>query len=170
MGKLIDQLLNLSYLGKKELTEQLTDMNDLVNAVIKDQLLLTIKNIEIKISPLEEAVCDSTLIRQVWSNLISNAMKYSSTKEQPSIEISSIKKGDEIVYAVKDNGVGFDMKYAGKLFNVFQRLHNKEFEGTGIGLALVQRVVAKHGGTVWAEAQVNKGAVFYFSLPRRNAS
>lgn len=169
MGKLIDQLLNLSYLGKKELNMQLTDMNELVNAVIKDQLLLAKMNVEIEINPLEQAMCDSTLMRQVWSNLISNAIKYSSTREQPRIEISSTKKDNETIYAVKDNGVGFDMKYAGKLFDVFQRLHNTEFEGSGIGLALVQRVVSKHGGNVWAEAQVDKGAVFYFSLQQKKS-
>lgn len=168
MGRLIDELLHLSYLGKKELTIQHTDMNTLMKAVVKEQLILTSKHVEIKTGNLEAAVCDNTLIRQVWSNLISNAIKYSATREHPRIEIGSYKKDDEIIYSVKDNGVGFDMKYAGKLFSAFQRLHPKEFEGTGVGLALVQRVVVKHGGTVWAEAEVDKGAIFYFSLPVKN--
>jgi signal transduction histidine kinase len=168
MGKLIDELLNLSYLGKKELAMEFTDMNELVNSVVKEQLLLSIKQVEIKIGELNPVVCDSTLIRQVWSNLISNAIKYSATRGRPFIEINSYKKDNEIIYSIKDNGVGFDMKYAAKLFGVFQRLHNKEFEGSGIGLALVQRVVAKHGGTVWAEAEVDKGAVFYFSLKEKS--
>ena len=169
MGRLIDQLLNLSYLGKKELTMQLTEMNELVKAVIKEQLILSEKDVDIKVGQLSHAVCDNTLIRQVWSNLISNAIKYSAKREYPCIGIDSYKKDDEIIYSVKDNGAGFDMKYANKLFGVFQRLHGtKEFEGTGIGLALVQRVVAKHGGAVWAEAEIDKGAVFYFSLPAKN--
>src|SRR5205814_123251 len=146
----------------KELTMQLADMNELVNGVIREQRMLSTKPVEIKIGELKPVVCDSTLIRQVWSNLISNAIKYSATRQHPAIEIDSYKKDDEIIYSVKDNGVGFDMKYAAKLFGVFQRLHNKEFEGSGIGLALVQRVIAKHGGTVWAEAEVDKGATFYF--------
>lgn len=168
MGKLIDQLLNLAHLGKKELTVTFTDMNELVKAVIKEQLTVTVKNVEIKMQHLEDAFSDGLLIRQVWSNFISNAIKYSLNREHPCIEINSCKKETEIIYSVKDNGVGFDMTYANKLFNVFGRLHNKEFEGTGIGLALVERIITKHGGSVWAEAQVNKGAIFYFSLPVKN--
>jgi two-component system sensor histidine kinase/response regulator len=143
-------------------------MNAVVKTVIKEQLILATKPVEIKITNLDSAICDSTLIRQVWSNLISNAIKYSATCQQPHIEIASHRKDDQIIYSIKDNGVGFDMKYAGKLFSAFQRLHPKDFEGTGVGLALVQRVVVKHGGTVWAEAEVDKGAIFYFSLPVKN--
>jgi len=168
MGKLIDQLLNLARLGKKELTVTFTDMNELVGAVIKEQRAVTSKNVEIKMQQLEDAFCDGLLIRQVWSNFISNAIKYSLHCEYPCVEIDSYREDDKIIYSIKDNGVGFDMKYAGKLFNVFERLHSKEFEGAGIGLALVQRIITKHGGTVWAESQVNKGAIFYFSLPIKN--
>jgi len=166
MGRLIDDLLNFSRLGRKELIYQQVDMNKMVDAVVSELLFSNDKKHSIDISPLEPASCDSNLIRQVWINLISNAIKYSGDKENPLIEISSAKSGNEIVYSIKDNGVGFNMKYADKLFGVFQRLHKvTEFEGTGVGLALAQRIVTRHGGRVWAEAEVNKGAVFYFSLP-----
>jgi light-regulated signal transduction histidine kinase (bacteriophytochrome) len=111
--------------------------------------------------------CDSVLMRHVWSNLISNAIKYSSKVENPMIAIKSTENEHDVIYSVKDNGVGFDMKYSHKLFGVFQRLHNKtDFDGTGVGLALVQRIVAKHGGKVWAEGVENTGATFYFSIPK----
>jgi light-regulated signal transduction histidine kinase (bacteriophytochrome) len=109
---------------------------------------------------------DPALFTQVWMNLISNALKYSGNKENPSIEIDSHKSENEVVYHIKDNGAGFDMVYADKLFGVFQRLHKaQEFEGTGIGLSIVKRIVMRHGGRVWAEGKVNEGATFYFSLP-----
>ncbi|MEP7372228.1 MAG: PAS domain S-box protein [Chitinophagaceae bacterium] len=171
MGRLIDDLLNFSRLGRKELTYQQVDMNKMAETVIAELLFSGTKKYNIEISALEPAVCDSSLIRQVWVNLISNALKYSGDKENPAIEISSAKSGNEIVYSVKDNGVGFNMQYAHKLFGVFQRLHKMtEFEGTGVGLALVQRIITRHGGRVWAEAEVNKGAAFYFSLPQQLAN
>ncbi|HWB25378.1 MAG TPA: ATP-binding protein [Chitinophagaceae bacterium] len=168
MGTLIDELLNLSYLGRKEPDMEVVDMDITVRAVIKEQLMLYKYTADINIGNLLPTVCDSILIRQVWSNLISNALKYSSKKEKACIEIDSYARNNEIVYSVKDNGVGFDMKYSDKLFGVFQRLHGqKEFEGSGVGLALVQRVILKHGGKVWAEAEEGKGAAFYFTLPCR---
>lgn len=166
MGKLIDELLNLSRLGRKELTMHNTDMNAMLKTVISEQMTIGDKPIKFDIGELYPAVCDSTLIRQVWGNLISNAIKYSGKKDNQSIEVNSTKKDNTIIYSVKDNGAGFDMRYSDKLFGVFQRLHKQtEFEGTGVGLALVQRIITKHGGKVWAEAEVDKGATFYFSLP-----
>ena len=166
MGKLIDEILNLARFGRKELTKHNTDMNALLQLVISEQMAVTNKPIQFNIGTLSPAVCDSALIRQVWSNLVSNAIKYSGKHENQYIEINSSQKGNYIVYSIKDNGVGFDMQYAHKLFGVFQRLHKQtEFEGTGVGLALAQRIIIKHGGLVWADAEVDKGATFSFSLP-----
>ena len=166
MGKLIDEILNLARLGRKELTKQNTDMNALVKTVIAEQTAISSKPVSFSIADLPGAVCDSTLIRQVWSNLVSNAIKYSGKEKDQSVIIKSSQKDGFIVFSVKDNGVGFDMAYSNKLFGVFQRLHKQsEFEGTGVGLALVHRIVTKHGGTVWAESEEGKGAIFYFSLP-----
>ncbi|HKB45245.1 MAG TPA: ATP-binding protein, partial [Chitinophagaceae bacterium] len=167
MGQLIDDLLNLSQTGRKELLLYPANMNKLVQSVIDEQLSLNgEKPADIKIEILLPAECDSRLLQQVWSNLISNAVKYSGKQEHPVIHINSFRQGGEIVYQIKDNGVGFDMKYAGQLFGVFQRLHKAtEFEGTGVGLALVKRIVAKHNGRVWAESEPGKGATFFFSLP-----
>ena len=121
---------------------------------------------QITIGDLPPVEADRTLTRQVWANLISNATKYSSKADAPCIEVGGYKNGDQIVYSVKDNGTGFDMAYYGKLFNVFQRLHNAdEFSGTGVGLAIVKRGVSRQGGRVWAEGRLGEGAVFYFSLP-----
>ena len=127
---------------------------------------ITTRNIEFKIGKLQASKGDSVVIKQVWANLISNAVKYSKLSRKAIIEISSAIKGNEIVYSIADNGAGFDMRYANKLFGVFQRLHSDEsFEGTGVGLAIVHRIISKHGGRVWAESKVNEGAKFYFSLP-----
>ena len=166
MGQLIDDLLNLSRTGRKELTVELTDMNKLVKAVIEEQLTVTGNHKSIRLEKLTASACDGSLLRQVWINLISNAIKYSAKQENPVIEIFSSRQNGSIIYTVKDNGVGFDMNYAHKLFGVFQRLHKPtEFEGTGIGLALAHRIVTKHGGKIWAEAEPGKGASFSFSLP-----
>lgn len=106
------------------------------------------------------------LIKQLWMNLISNSIKYSMPKDEIRIDIGSIDDGDENIYYVKDNGVGFDQRYSDKLFGIFQRLHSeREFEGTGVGLAIVQRIVLRHGGRIWAEGKVGEGATFYFTLP-----
>lgn len=166
MGLLIDDLLNFSRLGRKQLLVHHVDMNTLVHDILKDQAKFLSHISHISIDKLDNAYCDNSLIRQVWINLISNAIKYSSKNQAPRIYISSKRKNNDIIYCIKDNGVGFDMKYADKLFGVFQRLHNMdEFEGTGVGLALVHRIISKHGGRVWAEAEVDKGASFCFSLP-----
>jgi signal transduction histidine kinase len=170
MGCLIDDLLAFSRLGRKELVKVYISMNEMVT-----NLCTEIKNeqgndnIEFQIGELQPVCGDSVTIRQVWINLISNAVKYSREKEQPVIKIHSEIKGEEIIYSIKDNGAGFDMRYMDKLFGVFQRLHtDEEFEGTGVGLAIVQRIVFKHGGNVQAEGKVQEGATFYFSLPNNN--
>ena len=166
MGQLIDDLLNLSHIGRKELTLELTDMNKLVKSVIREQFSENGHHANIQTGNLAAARCDSNLMRQVWINLISNAIKYSGKEQHPEILINSTQQKNEIIYFIKDNGVGFDMKYAAKLFGVFQRLHKStEFEGTGIGLALINRILTRHNGKVWAESEKGKGATFYFSLP-----
>lgn len=166
MGNLIDDLLAFSRLGKKELTKTNLNMNELVEGALYE-LNKSIKHqATVKINDLHPAKGDYGLINQVVVNLISNAIKYSSKVKDPLVEISSEKTNDEVIYFVKDNGAGFDMRYVHKLFGVFQRLHTMdEFEGTGVGLAIVQRIMAKHGGRVSAEGEKNKGAVFKFSLP-----
>jgi light-regulated signal transduction histidine kinase (bacteriophytochrome) len=141
-------------------------MNALVHNILKDQEKFFKHAANINVTELHTVYCDSSLIRQVWINLIENAIKYSSKKQTPVIQISSKRENDDMIYCIKDNGVGFDMKYAHKLFGIFQRLHNlDEFEGTGVGLALVHRIISKHNGKVWADAEVGHGASFYFSLP-----
>ena len=166
MGLLIDDLLAFSRLGRKEVKTSRIDMEELVKDVISEIEHSTQHHAEVKIHDLIDAFADISLLRQVWINLISNGIKYSGKKENPVVEIGSYIENSEVVYYVKDNGSGFDMKYAGKLFGVFQRLHNPaDFEGTGIGLAIVQRIVTKHGGRVWADAKENEGATFFFTLP-----
>jgi len=167
MGHLIDDLLTFSRIGKKEITKTNVDTMTLVREIINEMSLQNNdKNISWKIGSLHAVNADINTIRQVWINLISNAIKYSAKKDQQRIEIGSFDQEKEIVFYVKDNGVGFDELYKHKLFKVFQRLHGpEEFEGTGVGLALVERIVSKHGGRVWAEGKLNEGASFYFSLP-----
>jgi len=168
MGQLIDDLLSFSRYGRAELKRVDVSMHPLVT-IICDELREDIPGhtIKFKIGDLPAAMADSGAIRQVWINLISNAIKYSRLKTAAVIEIGFTENEDEIVYFVKDNGAGFDMRYAKKLFGVFQRLHSvDEFEGTGVGLAIVQRIVVKHGGRVWAEGKEGEGATFYFSLPK----
>ena len=166
MGQLIDDLLNLSRLGRKELIIQAVDMKKIVESVTAEQTTSKNKMITLQIGELHDAEGDNNLLRQVWVNLISNAIKYSRDREKPMIEVNSFANEQEIIYSIKDNGAGFNMKYADKLFGVFQRLHKMtEYEGTGVGLALVHRIIKRHGGRVWADAEVNKGATFYFSLP-----
>lgn len=163
MGKLIDYLLEFSRVGKTVIKRKEMNMTDLVNDVLAVQ---DCGQASIHVDELLSVKGDYSLIRQVWINLISNAVKYSSKQQEPKITIRSERKQDNIIYSIQDNGAGFDMKYADKLFNVFQRLHKpEEFEGTGIGLAIVSRVVMKHEGKVWAESSPGAGTTFYFSLP-----
>ena len=167
MGELIDDLLNFSRIGRSSLYPMLLDMKSMVISVFADVTSAEEKSgTKLKIGKLNKAFGDANLIKLVWTNLISNAIKYSSKEIVPEIRVSSHLKYDRITYSVKDNGVGFDMNYKQKLFGVFQRLHSEsEFEGNGVGLAIVQRIIMKHGGKVWAEGEVGKGATFYFSLP-----
>ncbi|HLP21355.1 MAG TPA: ATP-binding protein [Chitinophagales bacterium] len=166
MGTLIDDLLEFSRLGRKALQKSELNMNVLTEHVVSDFGKAMPHHAEITIHPLPSVMADYTLIYQVMINLIANAVKYSSKKTKPVVEISGTKVEGEVVYTVKDNGAGFDMKYASKLFGVFQRLHsNEEFEGTGVGLAIVQRIITKHGGRIWADATLNSGATFSFTLP-----
>ena len=169
MGILIDDLLAFSKLGRKEISFSEINMASLEQSVKTDLLADTGKKVEFQISDLPAASGDQSLLRQVWINLISNAVKYSGNKPEPKVEIGAIDKGAEIIYYVKDNGVGFDMEYYDKLFGVFQRLHSdEEFEGTGIGLAIVQKIVRRHNGKIWGESILNEGASFYFSLKKTN--
>lgn len=168
MGQLIDDLLAFSRLGRQNIVSVPIDMNSLVRS-IKDDLIAfsDLKNIQIDIRNLIIAIGDSSMIKVVMTNLLSNAIKYSSKKDEIIIEVGSYYEGKNIVYYVKDKGAGFDMQYYDKLFGVFQRLHStSEFEGTGVGLAIVQRIINKHGGKVWAESKIDIGSTFYFSLPK----
>jgi PAS domain S-box-containing protein len=168
MGNLIDDLLAFSRLGKKEITTSEINMTALVMS-IKEELNIDTAKIKFELNELLPANGQQALIKQVWINLISNAIKYSKHESISSIEIGSYYNNNLVIYYVKDNGAGFDMQYYDKLFGVFQRLHsNEEFEGTGIGLAIVQKIVNRHNGNVWAEAKLNEGACFYFSLPTSN--
>ena len=167
MGQLIDDLLEFSRMGRVGLNEGTVALDGLVKEALKSlEMAVDGRNIEWKIAPLPEAVGDSALIRQVLANLLGNAIKYSRRRDPARIEIglSGEEKGRMILF-VRDNGAGFDMQYAHKLFGVFQRLHRpEEFEGTGIGLANVRRIIVRHGGRVWAEGKLNEGATFYFTL------
>ena len=171
MGNLVDDLLNFSRLGRQALEKTTVNPVQIVHEVI-DSLQTEIgnRNIDISIRDMPECEADPALLRQVFVNLITNAIKFTNLREKPKIEIGYLKnqkQGSDIVscYFVKDNGVGFDMKFYDKLFGVFQRLHRAEdYEGTGVGLAIVDRIIRKHGGKVWATAEINKGATFYFTL------
>ncbi|MFN7139285.1 MAG: ATP-binding protein, partial [Limisphaerales bacterium] len=170
MSQLVDDLLNLARIGRQGLNLQRVNINDLVSEmIIEFQPELKTRNIHWKIEQLPEVNADPGLLRQVFANLISNAIKYTRPKKETEIEIGWQDADGEPVIFIKDNGVGFNMKFIDKLFGVFQRLHPSEsFEGTGVGLALVEKIVRKHGGRVWAQAEEGKGATFYFSLPAEN--
>ncbi len=168
MERLIADLLAFSGLGRATLKRDLHDPKPHVLRVCKEVLenhTGTMPQIEVR--DLPSVVGDSALLRHVWTNLIDNAVKYSGKAAAPRIEISGRLEAGETVFAVRDNGAGFDMRYANKLFGVFQRLHGEdEFPGTGVGLAIVERVISRHGGRVWAHGEPGRGAVFSFSLPR----
>ena len=168
MGRLIDDLLTFSRLGRNPIAAAGIDMEALARSALAGSgAPAAAGQARIEIHPLPEGWGDPAAIKQVWINLLSNAVKFSGKREQPAIEVSGHENGAESVYCVKDNGAGFDMQYYNKLFGVFQRLHgDDEFPGTGVGLAIVRRIVSRHGGRVWAEGKVGEGAAFYFSLPK----
>jgi len=166
MGVLIDDLLAFSRLSRQSVNRQAVDTNKLVQNVL-DELKPQRdgRQLEIKIGELPACHGDAALLKQIWVNLLSNAIKYTCGREPGIIEIGCAHKNGEDVFSIRDNGAGFDMQYANKLFGVFQRLHREDqFEGTGVGLAIVQRIVHRHGGRVWAKAEVNRGATFYFTI------
>lgn len=172
MGQLIDDLLQFSRVGRQPMQKKATDMTELARAVYADlRAQAPARTVGFVLASLPEIPADPALLRQVWINLLDNALKFTRHREHPEIVVSGSIQGDEAVYSVADNGAGFDTRYAGKLFGVFQRLHGQEeFEGTGVGLALVQRIVQRHGGRVWAESAPDHGATFSFSLPRQETS
>ena len=169
MGQLIDNLLAFSRLGRREMQVASLDMESVVRDAAAE-LLTTLgdRRVEWRLHPLPSARADRALIRQVWLNLLDNALKFTRSRKVARIEVGCQPGSNEDIYYIKDNGVGFDPRYAHKLFGVFQRLHSSEqFEGTGVGLALVQRIVQRHGGRIWAEGENDAGATFYVSLPHR---
>jgi signal transduction histidine kinase len=166
MGQLIDDLLAFSRLSRQPLSKQPVVPADLVQQALHDlRAMQEERHIDVRIGALPPCQADPTLLKQVLVNLLSNALKFTSQRQVPVIEVGCREAGGEHVYFVKDNGVGFNMAYADKLFGVFQRLHRaEEYEGTGVGLAIVQRIIHRHGGRIWAEAEVNQGATFFFTL------
>jgi two-component system, sensor histidine kinase and response regulator len=167
MDQLIVGLLEFSRIGRQALKREIIDMSAMAAAVAEEaRVVHSGSTPSIEIADLPSISGDAIVIRQVWSNLIGNALKYSANRTQPVVKISGRIEGGEAIYQVQDNGAGFDMRYATKLFGVFQRLHRaEEFAGTGVGLAIVQRIVVRHGGRVWAQGVPNAGATFQFALP-----
>ena len=167
MGTLIDDLLAFSRMGQAELRRELIRMNEPVNEVLQETKRgIEDRDIQWEIEPLPEVFADRALMKQVWMNLLSNAAKYTRHRERAEVKVGCRLKETEFEFYVRDNGAGSDMHYADKLFGVFQRLHSAdEFEGTGIGLANVRRIVSRHGGRTQAEGKVGEGATFYFTLP-----
>jgi PAS domain S-box-containing protein len=166
MGQLVDDLLNLARVGRQSLVRVPTNLGTLVRSVVEDLAPeYRRRDVEWRIGELFVAECDPGLMRQAFVNLLSNALKFTRLRDRAVIEIGHERHGGENVVFVRDDGVGFDMQYASKLFGVFQRLHKeREFEGTGVGLAIVHRVIRKHGGRIWAEAELKRGATFFFTL------
>jgi signal transduction histidine kinase len=167
MEQMIDDLLNFSRLGRRPIVGSQIDVPALVQDVLEElRRNPEHRKAEIRIDPLPPAWGDGSLIRQVWINLMSNALKYSSRRDVPRIEVTAASEGAMRVYCIRDNGAGFDMRQHDRLFEVFQRAHRAaDFPGNGVGLAIVQRIIRRHGGRVWAQSEVDKGASFYFSLP-----
>jgi light-regulated signal transduction histidine kinase (bacteriophytochrome) len=169
MLQLVDDLLTFSRSEHQQMEPSDIDIGELAKGVFEElKSIIPEQTLLLDIKTLLPTRGDQSMIRQVFVNLLSNAIKFTRPKGGGVIEIGCIAKENQNIYYVKDNGVGFDMQYAGRLFEVFQRHHTiDEFEGTGIGLAIVQRIIHRHGGKVWAEGEIDKGATFYFTLPRR---
>jgi light-regulated signal transduction histidine kinase (bacteriophytochrome) len=170
MGQLVDDLLSFSRMGRAEMLRRQVDLEGLAREAIRElQDEAKDRKVEWKLAPLPRVFGDAAMLRQVFSNLLSNALKFTRGRQQPVIEVgadSNTPEAEHVIY-VKDNGVGFDQRYADKLFSLFQRLHRvEEFEGTGVGLANVNRIIQRHGGRTWAAGAVDQGATFYFSLPK----
>jgi light-regulated signal transduction histidine kinase (bacteriophytochrome) len=166
MGELIDDLLTFARLSRQPLKKRTVDTGSLVREVLTEiNMPRDGRETAVEIGELASCEGDRALLKQVWVNLLSNALKYTRRRETALIAVGCKSEQQETIYFVRDNGTGFDMKYAHKLFGVFQRLHRvEEFEGTGVGLAIVQRVIHRHGGRIWADAAVDQGATFYFTL------
>jgi signal transduction histidine kinase len=171
MGQLIDDLLAFSQIGRSTMLRQSVDLTAIAKAVAEEAIATSEKKIDLTVETLPPVYGEASLLNQVFVNLVSNAVKFTARVSAPAITIGSTTTNGETVYYVRDNGVGFDDRYAAKLFGVFQRLHRPdEFEGTGVGLAIVHRIISRHGGRVWAEGRMNAGATFYFTLPASPAS
>ena len=171
MGTLIDDLLSFSRLGKKEIRKTVVNMTEKAHATLLEVNKTAMHRAEVSIGVLHPAMADPALVGHVLTNLLSNALKYSSKKKNPRVEVFSEEKDGEVIYKIRDNGAGFEMEYADKLFGVFQRLHSQEdFEGTGVGLAIAHRIIEKHGGRIWAEGIPGVGATFHFTLPDDSAN
>ena len=169
MSAMIDDILTFARVGRIEIALTPIDMSAMVNDLLAGPLARPCvgRALTFDIEPLPRIQGDAKLLQHVWLNLIENAIKFTASKTAARIAIGATAAAHEIVYHVRDNGAGFDMQYTDKLFGVFQRLHGAEFPGTGIGLAIVRRIVGRHGGRVWAEGKIGKGATFYFALPAR---
>jgi light-regulated signal transduction histidine kinase (bacteriophytochrome) len=168
MASLIDALVRYSRLGRKELVINQVDMTTVVKQALWEVYQEEeFPHVTLEVGVLPPAIGDASLLKQAWINLISNALKFSGKNPAPRIEIGSQEKDGEVMYFIKDNGAGFDMQFYSKIFGVFQRLHSsEEFEGNGVGLAIVQKIVQRLGGKIWAESTLDEGASFYFTLPR----
>jgi two-component system sensor kinase len=168
MRQLIEDLLRLSRTNRQELSFALIDMHALFMSLVEEtRQTFPGHKISATIHPVPKAIGDLALLKQVVSNLLSNAVKFSGKNEISEIVIGSLYEAENIVYFIKDNGIGFDMKYAQNLFGVFRRLSNSEdYEGTGVGLALVKRIIERHGGRVWANSEPGNGATFFFTIPK----
>jgi two-component system, sensor histidine kinase and response regulator len=167
MDRLIEDLLRFSRLGRQPLAKRQVSVAALVQEILRElEKDHADRDVEVRVGPLADVVADAPLLKQVLTNLLSNAFKFTGERAHATIDIGCCRREDETVFFIRDNGAGFDMRYADKLFGVFQRLHSAElFPGTGVGLSLVHRIISRHGGRIWAESEIDQGATFHFSLP-----